>query len=237
MNAPCTVSRALFLLVLCCGQWFHPLQARAQADPRAEEILRAARVNPLGQPVTLDARLRSGRQVTPFRIVVDSAISFVFDHPPQTLTLDLLGQSSSLTEKSDGKLTAIRSTRFDERIRGTDITFEDLALKFLYWKYPRLLGEETLRTRRVWTIETPAPRGASQYGAARLWIDQEGGALMRIEGFDMQGRLIRKFEVVSAQKIDGQWMLKQMRIESLNPESGKTLSRTYLEITGKEGAR
>ena len=53
----------------------------------------------------------------------------------------------------------------------------------------------------------------------------------------MQGRLIRKFEVVSAQKIDGQWMLKQMRIESLNPESGKTLSRTYLEITGKEGAR
>ena len=38
---------------------------------------------------------------------------------------------------------------------------------------------------------------------------------------------------VSAQKIDGQWMLKQMRVETLDPQTRKILNRTYLEVLGK----
>ena len=45
--------------------------------------------------------------------------------------------------------------------------------------------------------------------------------------------MLRRFEVISAQKIDGQWMLKQMRVETLDPETKKILNRTYLEILGK----
>ncbi|HEY5953655.1 MAG TPA: outer membrane lipoprotein-sorting protein, partial [Terrimicrobiaceae bacterium] len=77
---------------------------------------------------------------------------------------------------------------------------------------------------------------SSQYGVARLWIDQESGALLRIEGYNRDGRLLRRFEIVSAQKIDGLWMLKQMRVETLDPQSGKTVDRTYLEVLGKTGA-
>ena len=69
--------------------------------------------------------------------------------------------------------------------------------------------------------------------SARLWIDQESGALLRIEGYNRDGKLLRRFEVISAQKIDGQWMLKQMRVETLDPETKKILNRTYLEILGK----
>ena len=54
-------------------------------------------------------------------------------------------------------------------------------------------------------------------------------------GYNKDGRLLRRFEVVSAQKIDGQWMLKQMRVETLDPESRKVLNRTYLEVLGKSG--
>jgi negative regulator of sigma E activity len=68
---------------------------------------------------------------------------------------------------------------------------------------------------------------------ARLWIDKKNGALLRVEGYDMKGRLVRNFEVVSAQKLDGQWMLKQMRIETFNPETKKTTGRTNLEVLGK----
>ena len=74
---------------------------------------------------------------------------------------------------------------------------------------------------------------SSQYGVARLWIDQESGALLRIEGYNREGKLLRRFEVISAQKIDGQWMLKQMRVETLDPESSKIINRTYLEVLGK----
>ena len=57
-----------------------------------------------------------------------------------------------------------------------------------------------------------------------------GGALMRMEGYDWNGQLAKRFEVVSAQKIEGRWFLKQMRIEEIQPGTGKVQARTYLEI-------
>ncbi len=56
---------------------------------------------------------------------------------------------------------------------------------------------------------------------------------MRIEGYNRDGKLSRRFEVVSAQKLDDQWMLKQMRVEMLDPETKKVINRTYLEVLGK----
>ncbi len=53
---------------------------------------------------------------------------------------------------------------------------------------------------------------------------------MRLEGYDAAGRLTKRFEVVSAQKIDNRWFLKQMRIEQLQPGTKHVQSRTYLEI-------
>ncbi len=213
--------------------WFPSL---VWAQTEAEAILRAARVNPLGSAIALDAQLRNGRNNTPFQIVVDGKVSYEFENPSQALILDLGDDESRLTERIGSKNAPVRAARYDERVRGTDISFEDLALKFLYWKHPKIIGEETIRSRRSWKFEIQAPRGASQYGVARLWIDQDGGALMRVEGYDPQGRLIRRFEVVDVQRIDGQWMLKSMRIETVNPETKKVISRTYLDVLGKAEA-
>jgi len=47
----------------------------------------------------------------------------------------------------------------------------------------------------------------------------------------------QRFEVVSAQKIEGRWFLKQMRIEEIQPGTGKVQSRTYLEIQEVDGRR
>ena len=68
---------------------------------------------------------------------------------------------------------------------------------------------------------------------ARVWIDKQSGALLRIEGYDKQGRLLRRFEIVSAQKTNGVWMLKQMRIEGFEPGKDRAVSRHYLEVTGQ----
>jgi hypothetical protein len=53
---------------------------------------------------------------------------------------------------------------------------------------------------------------------------------MRMEGYDWNGQLAKRFEVVSAQKIDHRWFLKQMRVEELQPGTNKVQSRTYLEF-------
>ncbi|GAT33175.1 hypothetical protein TSACC_21585 [Terrimicrobium sacchariphilum] len=203
------------------------------ADPTAQEILEAARVNPLGNQIALDAQLRRESKSTPFTIVVDGAVRFQFKAPDQEIILQLGDDAPKLTERIGGKAAAVKPARFDEKIRGSGVTYEDLSLQFLYWKNPKLIGEDRINARPAWKIEAQAPRGASQYGVARMWIDKDSGALVRVEGYDMSGKMIRRFEVVSAQKIDGQWMLKQMRFEALNPDTRKVTDRTYLEVLGK----
>jgi hypothetical protein len=204
-------------------------------EPAADEILAAARMNPMGEEITLDAQLRAGSVKVPFLIEVGAgAVRYGFSGPQQDILLRLGESESTLEERLDGMQMAVPISKFDDSVRGGLITYEDLALRFLYWKNPRLLESETVRSRDAWKIEIPAPRGASQYGVVRVWIDKQSAALLRIEGYDPTGRLVKRFEVVSAQKIDGQWMLKQMRVERIDPATRKTTGITYLEVLGKK---
>lgn len=207
--------------------------AVCHAEDDAEAILAAARMNPLGSNIALNAQLRNGSTTTPFRIVVDGAVRYQFEKPDQELILELKEDASMLSERTGGKASPVKAARFDDAVRGTGITYEDLALRFLYWKSPKIIGEESIRGRKAWKIELQSGRDSSQYGVARLWVDKESGALLRIEGYNRDGKLFRRFEVVSAQKLGDQWMLKQMRVEVLDPETKKVINRTYLEVLGK----
>ena len=124
----------------------------------------------------------------------------------------------------------IAPAQFDRKVRGTAVTYEDLALKFLYWPKAQIIGEENINTRSCWKLQLTAPSRQSQYSSVFLWVDKTGGALMRLEGFAWDGKLAKRFHVISGQKIDGRWFLKQMRIEEMQPGTNKVQSRTYLEI-------
>lgn len=205
----------------------------AIGSPDPDEILRMSRVNHINQSAKLDAQLRNSGGRAPFVITLDGGVvSYAFSDPDQEIQLHLDEEGSQLKERVGGKSSEIKPARFDQRVRGTPITFEDLAMQFLYWPRPKLIGEDRIRGRSAWKLEIQAPRGGSQYGVARLWIDKESGALLRIEGYNLEGKRIKQFEMVSVQKIEGQWMLKQMRVEALDPETGKVRERTYLEVLG-----
>ncbi len=121
-------------------------------------------------------------------------------------------------------------SRLDDKIGGTAVTYGDLALKFLYWPNAQVIGADTLRSRNCWKLRLTAPSKDVQYETVLLWVDKESGALMRMEGYNKKGQLTKRFEVVSAQKIDGRWFLKQMRIEEMEPGTNRVQSRSYLEI-------
>jgi hypothetical protein len=114
--------------------------AVCRGEPDAEAILRAARLNPAGQKISLRAQLRTGSTNMPFEIVVDEAIRYRFENPDQELILELREDSSSLFERVGGKTASVKPARYDDPVRGTGITYEDLFLRFLYWKIPLLLG-------------------------------------------------------------------------------------------------
>ena len=201
----------------------------------AENILQSARLSPTASPSILRAQIRGEGQPTPLLIrLKDRVISYEFTGPPQTLLLKLDPNRTQLLEKKGDTATPVSGTHLHDQVHDTGITYQDLSLGFLYWPLPVLQGEETVKTRPAWKIDLQAPLDEPVYGVARIWIDKESGAILRIEGYDKRGLLLRRFEIISAQKIDGLWVLKQMRIESFEPGKQDPISRRYLEVLGKE---
>jgi Outer membrane lipoprotein-sorting protein len=183
------------------------------------------------QQIDLRGQLRQNEIVVPFQLIQSgSIVRYIFSNPDESLQLQLGEKDSRLDEISKEGVEKVRPAQFDRKIRGTDLTYEDLALKFLYWPDSQLLGTENIRSRNCWKLELRPPSKNSQYSRVVLWVDKASGALMRLEGYDSKGQVARRFEVVSAQKIDDRWFLKQMRIETLQPGTSHVQSRTYLEI-------
>jgi hypothetical protein len=107
---------------------------------RPEEILAAARMNPMGAGIALEAQLRAGQVKVPFTIEVgEGAVRYGFIAPQQDILLRLGESESTLEERREGTKSTIPVSKFDDSVRGGLITYEDLALRFLYWKIPACL--------------------------------------------------------------------------------------------------
>jgi len=207
------------------------LSVRAEPPPSAKDILASVRMMESRQQIDLQGQLRQNDTVIPFHLVQDGPlIRYSFANPDEVLRLRLGEKGSRLDLVTDGGTEQFAASKLKQKIRDTGVTYEDLAFKFLYWPTARVLGEENVRTRKCWKLQLRAPSQESQYSNILLWIDKGSGALMRMEGYDWNAQLTKRFEVVSAQKIEGRWFLKQMRIEELQPGTNHVLARTYLEI-------
>lgn len=220
---------AIVLLALAPGR------GAAAADPDPQDLLKGARMASTQQEAAVRGRLRAGAVSTPFTLQVDfGRLRFAFENPDRVYEVRLEEDSSGVY---DAKGRSLRRGMQETVADGAPVTVEDLSLGFLYWPDARLLGKENVRGRGAWKIELRPGKRGSEFAVVRVWLDQASGALLRIEGFDWQGKLLRRFEVVSGQRIDGRWMLKQMRIEKFAPDNAsRPVGRAYLEITGKDEA-
>jgi hypothetical protein len=207
------------------------LSVFAEPPPSAKDILDSVRMIESRQQIDLQGQLRQDDVVIPFRLVQNGPlIRYTFTNPDETLELRLGENSSRLELVSDAGTEKVGASKLQEKVRGTILMYGDLAFKFLYWPTARVLGEENVRTRKCWKLQLRAPSRESSYSNVLLWVDKASGALMRMEGYDWDAKLIKRFEVVSAQKIEGRWFLKQMRVEEFQPGTNHIEARAYLEI-------
>jgi len=200
--------------------------------PEAKDILASVRLRQSEQELELRGGLREGPNVVPFRLTqTGPIIRYTFSNPDEVLQLRLGENESLLEEVTKGGVEKVAPAQFDKKVRGTSVTYEDLALRFLYWQTGRVTGENEIRTVDCWKLEMKAPsRQSSQYSNVWLWVGKGNGALMKMQAYDWNAKLLKQFEVVSGQKIDGRWFLKEMRIEEMDPATGKPKTRTYLDI-------
>lgn len=183
------------------------------------------------QQIELDGQLRENEKTIPFHLSqTGPIIRYSFTDPDEVLQLRLGENGSRLDLVNDDKAEKIPAEKLKEKVRDTGITYEDLTLEFLYWENARVLGDETVRTRSCWKLQVVAASKDSQYWNVVIWVDKASGALMRMDGYDWDGQVAKRFEVVSAQKIEDRWFLKQMRVEEMKPGTNKVQTRAYLEI-------
>ena len=210
---------------------FAALPVFAEPPPSAKEILDSVRMLESRQQIDLQGQLRQQDTVIPFRLTQNGPlIRYTFTNPDETLQLRLGENSSHLELESDAAAKRVDTSKLQEKIRGTIVTYGDLAFKFLYWPTARVLGEENVRTRKCWKLQLRAPSRESPYSNVLLWVDKASAALMRMEGYDWDAKLIKRFEVVSAQKIESRWFLKQMRVEQFQPGTNHVEERAYVEV-------
>ncbi|MGJ8634937.1 MAG: outer membrane lipoprotein-sorting protein, partial [Luteolibacter sp.] len=117
-------------------------------------------------------------------------------------------------------------------IAGTDLTYEDLALRFFYWPNPKLEGKENVGAQPTYKLRINKPNGAAgNYQSVYVWVHQKYGAFMQIKGYNTQGKLIKEFQVENVMKVaKDTWALEKMQVATFDPGSGRRTSITDMVL-------
>ena len=215
------------LLVAVC---LNPGIGWAEPDPNSIlDQIRSAQVQ-ISQPLSAILRPEKGDSI-PIKLQFSGQkIQYELNNPPEKLTVQLTDTGSVLNQQTAAGQQTLSGSKLVEPVRGTDVTYEDLSLRFLYWRNARYEGERNVRSVTCSVILVQPPNRNSEYSSVRIWIAKDRGAMVKAEGFDASGKLIKRFEVISIQTIEDKTIFKQIRIERVDSSTGKIASRTYLEL-------
>ncbi len=222
------------------------LPASAQA-PDAKAILEGARMSATLTKLEkgLSGHLRKGNQKTPVTLfLMGKDIQFQFtekDQPLRIFHMRIGDEAFNLFEIIDGKTVRFPADKIVAPIAGTDLTYEDLALRFFYWPGPRLEGEEQVGGQPCYKIRIDKPKGAAgRYEVVYVWVHTKFGAFMKIRGHDQNGGLVKEFQVEDIMQIaKDTWTLRKMQVATHDPASGRRVSITDVtfETPNKPGPR
>jgi hypothetical protein len=132
-------------------------------------------------------------------------------------------------------------SRLSESVAGTDVSYEDLTLRFLYWPNAKFEGEEKSSSGDLcYKIRLDNPGKDGAYGAVYVWVHKKYGAFWQIRAHarGKAGTPIKEFQVKEVMQLpDGKgYTIQQMRVAKLTPD-GRNQSITYLEFEKpKQGA-
>lgn len=200
----------------------------------ADEVLQLVRYSYTTYNRNFTGELRMGvTKKVEFQLgLKPDSISYLFNEPAQIIFLETKNRSFTLLEGIGGApMKPVSPSKFDEKIRGTDVTYDDLSMRFLYWPNAKIVREEKLKGRNCILLSIPNPDGAGAYASVDVWIDKMSGGMVKMIGRDKSDRPIRRFEVLSGKKFDDVWMVNHIRIETVSGPSGSTLvSSTNLKI-------
>lgn len=206
--------------------------AAQQPDPKA--ILEGARMSATLTKLDdgLSGNLRKGNQKTPVMLFLKGQdIQFQFSdnqQPWRIFHMRIGDETFNLFEIINGKTLKLPSEKLVAPIANTDLTYEDLALRFFYWPNPKFEGQEDVGGQTCYKIRVDKPAGvAGRYQVVYVWVHVKFGAFMRIRGHDKKGGLIKEFQVEDIMQVAKDvWTLRKMQVATHDPATSRRISIT-----------
>ncbi len=217
------------------------LPAALAEVPQADDILADMREMAVSQGERdVAGTIRKGRTKIPFSLSSrGDTIVYQYKQGEEWKRFDVRLKTKSAELyllKPGNKAEKMAPANYGQNIPGTDVSYEDLSMRFLYWKGGRVLedvADTRIKGRDCYIVEVPNPQpGVGQYAWVRLWLDKENGTAWQIDGYGADGKLKKRFSITSVKRLsDGTWFFKQMKLEVRNPENPeRTMALDYLEI-------
>lgn len=203
--------------------------------PNAKQILEGARMSATLTKLEdgLRGSLRKSGSNTPITLfLMGQDIQFHYTEKGQPLRMFHMrigDENFNLFENVNGKMTPFPDAKIVEPIADTDLTYEDLALRFFYWPNPQLEGEEDVGKEPCYKIRVNKPKNsAGNYDVVYVWVHKKFGAFMRIRGHDKNGGLVKEFEVEDIMNVaNNVWTLRKMQVATCDPKNeGRRISIT-----------
>ena len=209
-------------------------------EPSADELLACMREMTVSQGnKDVAGRIRKGKLKIPFSLSVrGETLAFQYKEGDIWKRFDvrIKEKQADLIRVEDGKAVVMSPSKYTEKIAGTDVCYEDLSLRFLYWQGGEIIdaGDDArIKGRDCYVVQVPNPNPkVGQFAWVRMWVDKENGTTWQIDGYGVDGKLKKRFSITSVQKLsDGSWFFKQMKLEVRNPQNpDRTIALDYLEM-------
>lgn len=207
-----------------------PLHAQ---QPDAEAMIRGIRLSATLQQMALDGNIRKdGQKDTPVQLFVEkNNMQFRLSNG-ERFHIRMGDESAELlTVQDNGATHRFPDSRLVQPIGGTDVTYEDLTLRFLYWPGAKLEGEEKIDGEDCYRVRINNPGKQGAFGAVYVWVHKKYGAFWRIKAYGRNGKPIKQFQVSKVMQIPGGkgYTIERMQISTLK-EDERVASITYLDF-------
>lgn len=215
--------------------------AQLKADEQADRILQGARFQAaLQQNQDLHGSMRKNGVRTPVSLFLRGEdIQFFYQTPKrkERFHMRLKDDGYDLFEILKGKTSKFNDAKIGQAVNGTDLSFEDLSMRFLYWKNSQVVGQERVGTQTCNKLRLINPDQTGNYRIVYVWVHEKYGALMKVVGYNAAGRPLKQFQVTDLMKVGkGQYTLERMRVDSIDAASNRITGTTYLEFNKPQKA-
>ncbi|MFT6864339.1 MAG: hypothetical protein ACJAVK_002904 [Akkermansiaceae bacterium] len=199
----------------------------------AEQIMSAVRQSAvLQENQVLQGVIRKGPKKVPITLFLKGQdIQFVIDGGKEGFHLRLKKEEQELWEIVGGKPRRFQAEKIGAPIAGTDLSYEDLALKFLYWENPWIVGTQKLNGMDCWYLHVINPDKTGRYREVSVWVTKKHMALARVLGYGPKPDKapLKQFEIIDVMKVNGVFTVETMKVTQYAKD--RTVSGvTYLEF-------